>query len=336
MSKTLRILAVILVLAVFILSAVPASALAAYPDSVPTVERVKIFRNLLTTGDFYIIFEANIPYAVPPATTEPNTYIWRLIAVDGVTVLGSTTGFAYHDSGYNYNVYSMYFSTATAPAWGAIYKLRLSGNPTQFTTPLSYNYDLNASDYTTLVTTAENKAALANEVIYLAGELNTRWNMTLPADRLTTELEDRTVLSLSVGELVFRGITNGIQAMAPAAFAYSIVSVNSTDRTWNVTLNGALEGQWAGTWVETARNSSIDFFDLGYDLLGLFILLILCVILLVANLSVTGDPWNALVDVAFLLVIATRLGAFGVAYIALIAALCVIFIGTRIWRMIPQ
>ena len=77
------------------------------PDNTPVVITKKCYRNLLEAADFLVIIEANIPYAVPPSDPFSQTYLWELIDTDGVTVLGSTVGWPYVDSGYNYQCFSM-------------------------------------------------------------------------------------------------------------------------------------------------------------------------------------------------------------------------------------
>ena len=53
--------------------------------------------------------------------------------------------------------------------------------------------------------------------------------------------------------------------------------------------------------------------------------------LLIGNISLTGDHWNGLVDVAVIGVIGARLGMYDFAFLMLVAALCWIYIGTKVW-----
>lgn len=331
--KLWRVLWLVPILVTLGVLATPVYADTPNPDSAPTVERIRIYRNLLETGDFCMVFEANIPYTTLPDTPVTQTFIWRLIDTDGVTLLGSTVGYAYNDDGYGYNVYSMYFDAADAPTWGQAYGLKLTGNPAVFDDPPIYNFTVSASDYTALTGSEENQAALATEVLYLAGDLNVRWGLDTDY-RLTLETETGTVLSI-YGEDVMRGCIYGVQALAPAAFRFVIKDIGITDRSWNGSYITDLDTQWSGSWVEVAKNASRDLLGTDYDLLSLGILMMVCVGLIIINLSLTGDHWNGLIDVAFILVIAARLGIYGLAYLGLIAALCIFFIGTRLWRMIP-
>jgi hypothetical protein len=334
MKKLLYIMVVLGVLAVFILSAVPVFAIA-NPDTPPTLERINVYRNLVATGDMCMIWEANIPYATTPAFKVSDAFTWRMIALDGVTILGTTTGFAYHDDGYGYNVYSMYWSPADIAAlgivWGTAYTLRLSGNPVVFTIPPSYNYTV--AGYTTHTTSSDNKTALSDNIILIANDLNTHWGLTVTT-YLTTEADTGTVLSI-YGEAVFRGSIYGVQAMAPGAFSYVIADIDVTDRTWGSNYTTNLSNQYSGTWIATARNASAHFFGTSYDLLSLVLLFIACLALVFCNLAVTSDHWNGLIDVAFVLVIASRMDVLPLIYLSLLAAVAFIYLGTRIWRMIP-
>jgi len=227
----------------------------------------------------------------------------------------------------------MYFDASDAPSWGLAYTIRLTGNPAVFVTPPVYNFTISTSDYTTMVDSEDNQAAFASEILYLAGDLNIKWALATDY-RLTLETETGTVLSI-YGEDVFRGAIYGVQALAPAAFRFVIKDVGAAERSWNTTYIANLENQWAGTWVETSRNASRDLLGTNYDLLSIVLLMTTCAALIIANLSLTSDHWNGLIDVAFVLVITARLGVYGLAYLGLIAAMCLLYIGTKTWRMIP-
>jgi hypothetical protein len=41
-----------------------------------------------------------------------------------------------------------------------------------------------------------------------------------------------------------------------------------------------------------------------------------------------------LIDVAFVLVIGARMGVYGLAFLGLIAAICFIYLASRVWRSI--
>jgi hypothetical protein len=311
----------------------PAYADTPNPDEVPTFVQVDVYRNLLETGDRLYLAYINIPYGTLPDTDVTETFILRLIDTDGTTVLGSTTGYDFNDDGYGYNVWSLYFPAADALTWEALYTLRLSGNPVVFDTPPIYNFSITAGDYTLMTTQAENQQALATRILALADDLDDRWDLAVTSS-LLWEAEIGTVLSM-YGESFFRGAIYGVQALAPLAFAYALYDIEIDDRTWSDNYTSVLEDQWAGTWVAEAKTGSTNFFGTEFDLLTLLLLVATCVGIFLANQAVSkgGEIWPALTDVGFVLVVGSRLGMYNLGYLALIAALAVIYLGLKLWGL---
>ena len=331
--KRIRTIVLILLLALFMISATPVYADTADPDSTPTIQSFNVYRNLLETGDWLLVIYANIPYSTPPSTPVTDTFIWRMIDTDGFTELGDTVGYAYNTDGYGYNVYSMYWSaaevTANSMVWNTAYAVRLSGNPAVFDTPPTYNYSLAASDYSTLTVTIEVQGELGARLLVIAAELDNRWGLSATLS-LLAEVEAGTVLSI-FGEAFYRGAIFGVQALAPTIFATVIRNLNVIDRTWTDNYSGNLTNQWAGTWIETSQEAGKALFGTDYDLLSVIMLLAMGVGLLIGNIMLTGDHWNGLTDVAIFLVIGARLGMYDFAFLLLIAALCWIYISAKVW-----
>jgi len=331
--KKLRAIALVLLLLVFVMCAMPVYADTPDPDSTPAIESFNVYRNLLETGDWLLIIYANIPYTALPDTPVTQTFLWRLIDVDGVTELGDTVGSAFHDDGYGYNVYSMYWSaaeiTALGMVWGTSYTVRLSGNPAVFDTPPTYNYTIAAGDYSPLTVTADVQGELAARILTIAADLDNKWGVPV-APSLLEEAEAGTVLSI-YGEAFFRGAIFGVQALAPAIFSVIIRNLDVVDRTWTDNYSVNLTAQWGGTWIDTAQAAGMALFGTDYDLLSIIMLLAMSVGLLIANISLTGDHWNGMTDVAIFMVIGARLAMFDFAFLLLIAALCWIYISAKIW-----
>lgn len=315
------------------LLATPVYADTADPDDTPTIVSINAYRNLIETGDMLIVIYANIPYSSTPSTPVTDTFIWRLIDTDGTTELGSTIGSNYNDDGYGYNVYSLYFSASTFTSlgiiWETVYTIRLSGNPAVFDTPPTYNFTLNADDYSTQTAQAAVQTELAARVILTAEDLETKWGLTA-AELLLTQSESGTVLS-TFGEAFFRGAIFGLQAMAPTAFSVVIRVLDIVDRAWTDGYSDNLTNQWTGTWVETAQNAGQTLFGTSYDLLSIIMLLAMAGGLVVGNVMVTGDAWNGLIDVALISVVFSRLGMIPLGFVILIAAGFWFYIGAKIW-----
>lgn len=331
--KRLGIAVIIALLASLVGSPVYADTLD--PDETPTLVQTDVYRNLLEPGDSFYLFYLNIPYATAnlPDTSVTETFIVRLIALGGVTILGSATGYAFNDDGYGYNVYGMYFPAAEGLAWEALYTMRLSGNPIVFDTPPIYNYSISATDYTSLVTTDDNRTALAARLLTIADDLDSKWVLAVSSS-LLSQSESGTTLSI-YGESFFRGAIYGVQTLAPAAFAFVIVDVEIVDREWSSNYTDVLKEQWVGTWVEEAKTGSTDFFGTTYDLLSLLLLVAACGAILMGNIGVGrgGEIWAGLVDVLFILAVGARLAVFDLIYSALLAALAVIYLGVKFWGL---
>lgn len=331
--KILRIGVLLAVAVALLLNPIAVYADTPDPDSPPSIEATNIYRNLRETGDNLFLIYANIPYASLPDTPVTETFIWRLIDTDNTTELGSTVGTAYNDDGYGFNVYSMYFTAAEVTAlgivWGTSYTIRLSGNPAVFDTPPVYNFTINAAQYSSLTVTAEVQVELAQRILNIAADLESKWGLTA-SESLLTQNETATVLSI-FGEAFFRGAINGLQALAPTVFSIVIRAIDLDDRTWTTEYAENVTGQWGGTWVETAQEAGKTLFGTSYDLLSIIILLVGCGGLLIGNLMLTGDHWNGLVDVAILSIIGARLGMYDLGFLIMIAALCWIYISAKVW-----
>lgn len=214
---------------VAMLALLPASAAAVIPqpDSDPQILTHDVYRNLLEPGDFLVVVEYNIPYASPPTTSAGDTYILRMMSVDGLTQLGSNIPYPYNDFGYNYGVTSIYFTAAQVTSlgltWEAAYILRLEGNPLQFAAapPLAI-YALAAGDYDPSTTADGSRAALATKVIAIAEVLQAQWAITL-----LTSGPSAPVLN-STGAQYFGLAIRSLVNMAPQAFSSLIVQPIAT------------------------------------------------------------------------------------------------------------
>lgn len=325
-------IALLLAIVALVSFALPVFADQADPDSTPSVDSINIYRNLLETDDRFIVIYSNIPYATTPDATVSQAFTWQLIDTDGVTVLGQTTGYAYNDNGYGYNVFGFYFSAADALVWNQLYTIKLLGNPAIFDTPSEYNYPVALADYTTLTDSTENKQALALQLLTMAADLDIAWGLSSSAS-LLYESESGTVLSI-YGEAFYRGAIYGVQALAPEAFRLVVMDIDADDRTWTSGFSDNLTTQFAGTWIEAAKTGGGTIFGLGYDLTSIIIVFGLCVGVLILNLWLSRDNWNAAVDIAVILVVAPMIDMIPLSFTALICALFVIYEGTKIKAII--
>ena len=344
MKRVIGILGVML--AAFLLCASPVYADMPNPDSDPTIVGdslgIDVYQNVLETGDLFMLVYMNIPYAVPPDDPVSSTFSVSFRSADGLTLFGATSGFAYNvgtytGNGYGYNVYSIYLTaaevTAHGIAWGNAYKLRLNGSPAFFLAPPVYNYDVDPGDYN--ASGAETvKGVIAARIIEIATNMNTRWGLT--AVYYLTE-ENEAVTNLSIyGEALFRGAIRGVQAIAPDVFAVAINAIDYTERTWTTNYTDAVSSQYDGTWIQTSRTAGAALFGASYDLLTVILMVCMGAGLIVANIMLSSDFWNALIDVSVLMVFAARLDFYDFFFLLLIGAIASIYIARTIWFRVFQ
>ena len=338
MKKKLRLLLLLGILVALVLPATPAYADTPDPDATPTVVQINVYRNMRVSGDMLVLIYANIPYGAIPDQPVTETFIWSMLGADNVTEVGSTVGYAYNvgthqDDGYGYNVYSMYWDSGNVTALGIAgnlnYTIRLAGNPAVFDTPPEYNFTISITDYSTETVQANVQTELAGRIITIANDLNVRWGLTATYSLL---IEEETGPKLSIyGQAFFRGAIYGLQALAPGAFPAEIRLIDVPAREWDTEYSENVTEQWGGTWIDTAQAAGEALFGTDYDLLSVIMILVMGVGLLVGNIQLTGDHWNGLVDVALLMVIGARLAMYDLAFLMLVAAICIMYIGTKVW-----
>jgi hypothetical protein len=331
-KNILKVLFILCVLIIAVSAVSPAYAVTSLPDSNPTTE-FYVYRNLLETGDWLLIINQNIPYAVPPADPVSTTYLWRMFATDNVTEFGVATSYPWNDNGYNESITSMYFSAADATAkgivWGTAYTIRLSGNPLAFVSPPEYNFTLSAADYSIMTVTADVQTELAARILTLANDFDIAWAWGATYS-LLNETETGTVLSI-YGEAFFRGAIYGLQGLCPPVFAYIVNDLDLTSRTWSETYVGTLNNQYSGTWVNTAKAAGAALFGTTYDLTALIVSLLVAAALGIATIVLSGDAFHGLCDARTGLIVMTRLGFMDLGSLGLLASLAVIYGAIRAW-----
>ena len=302
------------------------------PDSTPTVEDIWAWRNVLETGDMFVMLVENTPYATTPTDyTYAESFIWRFM--DGTDDIGQAVGYGYNDDGYGYNVIGFYWDASDAPAWAGSYTLKLSGNPSAFDTPPEYNFPISSAAYSALTDTDEVKADIAETIISVADDFYSYWGLS-SLTTLLSETETGTVLSL-YGQAFFRGAIYGIQGMAPAAFPITISSFTITDRTWTDAYVTTLEAQHAGNPIETGFDAGEDLLDVDYNLMGLLIAIAITAGLIFANWMISGGQvWKGALEGVPVLVIGARMALVGLGELGLIAAICMLYVNARLWKMI--
>ena len=321
-----------IVMLCFLAMALPVLAYIAEPDSTPTVEDIWCYRNVLETGDFLIIVYENTPYASIPDIDYSDAFVWRWMDTDHSTELAQAVGYDYHDNGYGYNIISFYLDASETPIWGLGYYLTLSGTPSNFEDELKYTYSIEANSYSSLTDSSEVKAAIANQILTIAKDLDNKWNLDTDSS-LISESETGTVLSL-YGQAFFRGAIYGVQSMAPGAFPLIIDDITATDRTWSTDYVDLLVAQYSGTYIETALTAGESLLAVDYNLMGILLILGLCLTVILANWYLSGgNLWKGFIDATPPLVIGARMALFGIGELGLLAAICWLYVSGKMWRI---
>lgn len=329
----LTIIIIAVLISSFIL-ATPAYAHIDIPDSAPTVESIDCYRNVLETGDFFILVYENTPYEETPDIDYSDAFIWRLMDTDGTIELAQALGYDYNENGYGYNVISFYFSAEDAPTWEDDYYLTLSGTPSAFESPPEYTFEISHADYSALIDTDAVKTAIAARIITMAADLDNKWGLN-ETTSLLLEVETGTVLSI-YGEAFFRGAIYGIQAMAPDIFRLVISDITAlTDREWGEEYTTNLTTQYSGTYLDPALEAGKSFFNLDYNFMGMLITLIICAGLIFATWYLSGgNLWKGFIESAAPLVICTRMALFGMGELGLIAAVGWLYVSAKLWKIV--
>ena len=336
--KLLRLsglIATVMLLALLVVS--PVFALIAQPDSAPTVDSMNVYRNLAASGDRLFVFQSNVPYAVTPAEKFSDTYSWQLVNGTDNSTVGATAGYSYIESGYGKQCFALYFTAADGVSWdpATAYILRLVESPLAFASPRSYDYTIASAYYSSLTAQTASQTALATYILDVSNTLDAAW--ALGAAYKLTEAGDTGTLLSGIGQAYYRGSIPGIQAMAPSLFNVVISSINVTDRTWTDTYATALKNQYSGTWIDTARAGGAALFGTGtFDVFSLLIVIVFIALIVVGNILLSSNAFDAMIDVSFFLVIATRISLIEMGYLGLVVFIAFAYIGINIWNKIPK
>lgn len=211
-----------LLLVAFVVLACLCPAFVAFAAAQPTftaMETVDVYRNLAEEGDALFVFHWEYDYSdnVTMLPDEPasDSIIYRFFDTDGTTLLATGTPYVFSPldtNGYEDNVGAFYFNAADNLTWGQAYTISVYGTPGFFTPAVEIAYVLQAEDYTTSTTQAENRAEVYALVLSLADRFSSLYDIELK----TTS--DSGIVLASYGELFFRGAIDGLQTLCPALF----------------------------------------------------------------------------------------------------------------------
>jgi len=232
-SAGASLLAIVTILFLFVAS--PVLAAVAQPDTI-TVTEVRGYRHCLEEDDLLIIAKYHLDYTTNPDNSVEYTYLCRMM--EGATELASTTPYWIVNKGYDWGIFSFYFSTSEAPAWEGSYTIRLEGNPTLEwdgeTPPLVSTDSILWINSTSM---NDTETYLGNWILYLAQDFANRWETTL-----TTEVTGGTVLN-SAGQQYFTNSIQNLREITPNILSTGIGGVVFTEEDHTQSYQTSLLGR---------------------------------------------------------------------------------------------
>ncbi len=254
--------------------ALPVKAVISQPTETPTISTFKANHNLVELGDMLIYAGYDIPYDSVPNVTAEQSFMFRLMDSTLTTELASIAPFAYSEfsNGYNKGVISFYFEASTAPTWGVQYYIRISENPSQFSAPVSWDYLIPTTAYSSLTSQTDNQIELASNIKEMAHTLQSEFGHTI-----LEPSSGGNVLSSPYGETYFRGAIYGIQVMAPTLFLVQLVQLDTTSTNWTTAQFDTYEHRFDATWVGPAENATASQFGVTPSAIMSVPVLLLCI-----------------------------------------------------------
>lgn len=333
--RVIRIALILVILSILTLViAPPVLADPALPDSTPTFPRIYVNRSLIESGDFLLVAEYDLPYAVLPTDAANVNYIFELVDTDATTKLGAAEAYPYgaFDYGYNLGVVSFYFDAADAPTWGSNYILRVTTNPAKYSTLTSYDTTVPSIAYSTLgaTATAAQQLELTTRLQTIIGDLTSEYGVELISS------QDAGMQLTSYGESYFREAIPGLQSMAPLLFFVQNISYDTSTRTWGTSLGDTYKARLAGVdgivgtaddnWIMASLVGVGDWLNIPFLLLIGGILVVVCVLLIKFSVQRFGTPVAGYVG-SLLVVMCGGVLMMGFTVIAIIAFALILFGG---------
>lgn len=318
--KRLLVLAIISLFGVLSLYS-PALAADDDPDSVSLYD-VRVYKHLIEEDDWLAVVPYSIPYTSEPDLSIDKMYIFRLIAADNVTEIGSKLAFPYINGGYGDGIVSFYFDANSAPAWDTDYSLRVDQNPAAFSTPQNWAFTLSTSSYSNYDTQEGNRALLQANIIAICRDLEVSWDI-----ELLGESEISTVLN-EYGEAYFRNSIIGLQSMCPKLFSVEITPITAERRSWDYTFANSFATRYRGTFWANAMTGFGGLFNVDSSPAAAVLSLLLVVIIMglaIKYLKASGN--SALMNGLAALGLFTCLGAFSFTLHGFLSFICAVASG---------
>ncbi len=315
-SAVASLLVITIVLFLFVAS--PVLAAVAQPDTIAIAE-VRAYRHCLEEDDLLVIAKYHLDYTTNPDDSVEYTYLCRMM--QGTTELASTTPYWIVNKGYDWGIFSFYFSASEAPAWEGSYAIRLEGNPTLEwdggTPPLVSTTSIlwiNLSDMN------DTETYLGNWVLYLAQDFANRWSTTL-----TTEVTGGTVLN-STGQQYFANSIRNLREITPDIFSSGVEGVVFTEEDHTQSYQTSLLGRiGTGDMLGRARASVANLLNTSNDVAGAILFFMFLGAIIWGIAYATGGQTRPIAFILIPMVIMGNLiGLLSLAFTLVIGLLCAI------------
>lgn len=301
------------------------------PDSIPTIQYLAAYKDLLEPDDCLFVLMADIPYKTLPGIPVNRAFIWSLFYTG--TEIGWNVGYAMNDLGYGLNIYGLYFPASASIDWGNNddFYFQLAGSGAVFfTSPPVYDatddpsYSVTAD---TWITTTDYNARLAEDLLSLTSTLEQDWQTVL-----LDEQDTKTVLS-SNGEKLLRNAIPGVQSMAPAIFYVQNADIDVDARAWGTSLDTTYQERLLGPdglpgggddpWHTAGLVGVADWLNIPWLLFMGIICIGICVFVIYKSVQKCGTAIPGYVG-SLLVVLCFGLLVLGLTVVAIIAFILVL------------
>jgi hypothetical protein len=251
------IVAILIATLLMVLIVTPVLAFLVNPASMGLADygnnNIRVFRNLVETGDSLYIFHYKIAFTddLYPVQTASDTMTFNLYNSSG----NESFSFApyvypyFESNGYGDGIASIYFAAAdSAPAWGSAARLTIGGWPAYFSGLTEFSYTLTTNDYITATSQEDNQAALKTLVLLWCDRLTSIYSTSGVV--LKAASDSGQVLS-DDGIAYFTGAIPGLIAMCPALFYIQVYVPTNMDTAYDMTMGELYGARAAGSeWMD--------------------------------------------------------------------------------------
>jgi hypothetical protein len=210
---------------------------------------LRVFRNLIETGDCLYTFHYKLEFASDNYSTETASDTIYFQIHDNTGILKATwSPYVYPyflTNGYGDGVTGVYFSASdNASAWGSAAEISINGWPAYFAGLTPFSYTLTPGDYITETSQEDNRAALKDLILLWCDRLDAIYTDT--GVILKASSDGNEILS-DLGDTYFGSAIEGLQAMCPDLFYIQTYIPSQMDTSYNMTMASFYADRMSGS-----------------------------------------------------------------------------------------